>query len=155
LAGNMKNTNSCIAEYPKYTSNIIFEVYQYKTGANVFKIRYNGQLYQIPFCGNKLECPVETFYSWFDSWKDENYVKNCGVKDSTQETYFSIIVIELGIIIFFIIATVLRYLNKKSDDAALVAIKKSDEELAKRRESGPIPTKAERNVLQESLLTEE
>ena len=37
-----KNTPTCVVVYPSYTSQIIFEVLNYKNGTNNFKIRYNG-----------------------------------------------------------------------------------------------------------------
>lgn len=40
-------------------------------------------------------------------------MRNCGIKNATVETYFSIIIVELAVIIVFVVAAVLGYLNKK------------------------------------------
>lgn len=47
-------------------------------------------------------------------WKDESWIKTCGIKNSTAESYFSIIIVELGVIIVFFVAAILRYLGKSS-----------------------------------------
>ena len=60
-----KGSDYCITNYPTYTSQIIFEVYQYSNGTNTFQIRYNGVYKKIPFCNYQLECNVEKFYDWF------------------------------------------------------------------------------------------
>lgn len=75
--GIKKNSDSpnCIVEYPAYTSNLIFEVYKYRNNTFTFKVRYNGELRKIPFCGMNLECPVDTFYTWFNSWKVDDVAK--------------------------------------------------------------------------------
>lgn len=48
--GIIKNTDTCILEYPTYSSNLIFEIYKYTTKGPIFKIRYNGEYRKIPFC---------------------------------------------------------------------------------------------------------
>jgi hypothetical protein len=47
-------------------------------------------------------------------WKDENWVKTCGNKNGVAETYFSIMIVELGLIIVFVIAAILRCLGNSS-----------------------------------------
>lgn len=74
-------TEYCLPEYPTYTSNLIFEIWQYSNKSNTFKIRYNGYYRRIPFCDWSMECEVDKLYSWYDSWKDEDYVKTCGIVD--------------------------------------------------------------------------
>lgn len=70
LEGRTNNSDTCVSQYPKYTSNLIFEVWQYNTSYNTIKIRYNGQIRQIPFCNWTTECPVESFYAWYEQFKD-------------------------------------------------------------------------------------
>lgn len=65
-----QNTDTCITQYPGFTANLIFEVWEYNSSYHTIKIRYNGQIRSIPFCGWKSECPVEIFYAWYDQLKD-------------------------------------------------------------------------------------
>lgn len=74
IKNSNSNSDTCISLYPAYTSNLIFELWEYKNSSHTIKIRYNGQVRKIPFCDWQLECPVERFYAWYDSFKDENYV---------------------------------------------------------------------------------
>lgn len=79
LEKRTNNSDTCVSQYPKYTSNLIFEVWEYNSSYHTMKIRYNGQIRQIPFCGWKTECPVETFYAWYEQFKDEDYASTCGI----------------------------------------------------------------------------
>ena len=54
-------------------------------------------------------------YTWFDTWKDEDYVRSCGVKDSEAETWFSIVILELAALVILVTMMILGYLNKKTD----------------------------------------
>lgn len=77
---------------------------------------YNGLERKIPFCDWKTECPIEVYYDWFNSWKDEDYVESCGIKITKKPkdlTYFSIAVLEFGVILCFLISLVYKYLGKK------------------------------------------
>ena len=79
LAKNDSNTDTCVTQYPKYTSNLIFEIWEYNASYHSFKIRHNGQVRKIPFCNWTTECSVETLYAWYDQFKDENRLETCGV----------------------------------------------------------------------------
>jgi len=81
LNNSNKNSDTCVSTYPLYTSNLIFEVWQYNSSYHSIKIRYNGEIKKIPFCGWQTECSVEVFYAWFDQWKDVDYIETCGVYD--------------------------------------------------------------------------
>ncbi len=65
-------------------------------------------------------------YSWYDSWKDEDFVKTCGIKDDESSTYYSIMMLELAVILVFIVIFVKQYLDKpKPDMTRRPRIKKS------------------------------
>jgi type III secretory pathway component EscU len=89
---------------------------------------------------------VETFYSWYDSWKDEKFVAHCGVKNSEAETLFTILIIALGIILVFVISSIIRYLNqkhKKQEELMVVDKAKNDKVTRDKNE----------NIMKESLLS--
>ena len=46
---------------------------------------YNGVERKIPFCDWKTECPIEVYYDWFNSWKDDKYVESCGVVNELKD----------------------------------------------------------------------
>ena len=78
-------SDDCVVEYPPFASTLIFEVYKHANGSFAFKVRYNGRLRKIPFCGHRLECPVERFYEWFEGWRMEDVVAECGIVDKERK----------------------------------------------------------------------
>jgi Ca2+/Na+ antiporter len=81
---------------------------------------------------------VERYYKWFDSWKNVDYVSTCGVVDSESDkasSYFTVAVLEGGLILCFLIAYLYRYLEKKhekDDEKLLEDIEKEQEEEAEK-----------------------
>ncbi len=51
-------------------------------------------------------------YEWYEIWKDENWIKSCGIKNTTAQSYFSVIIMELGVIIILMASGILKYLQK-------------------------------------------
>lgn len=50
---NVNNADTCIYEYPQYSSNIIFELWNNNNEYTV-KMLYNGEIKKIPICGGKV-----------------------------------------------------------------------------------------------------
>lgn len=122
------NTDTCIIKYPIYASTLHFELNKLtapnKTAYYTIKIRYNGEYRRIPFCGGAVggdkECNVEKFFAWFDGWKDTAFDKTCGIKDTQSETYFTMAILELAVILVIILAALIAYLKKNAIPQASV-----------------------------------
>lgn len=54
----IENSDTCVYKYPRYTANILFELWENGTD-HYIKILYNGKPRKIPICGYKLQCSVE------------------------------------------------------------------------------------------------
>ena len=78
-------------------------------------MRYNGNYRRIPICNWAYECSVEKMYSWYENWKDENFVRTCGIKNTDSETMFSFVMIELAIIIVIVVSMLKGYLDRKQE----------------------------------------
>lgn len=89
----INTSDTCVIKYPTYTSNIIFQLYEYPNQTHTFRIRYNGQYKQIPFCNWWTECSVHEFHNWLEVWREKDYVKSCGVYNTEAETYFTFAVV--------------------------------------------------------------
>jgi hypothetical protein len=87
---------------------------KYKNGTHNFKIRYNGDYKKIPFCEWNEECDVNVLYSWYNNWKDEDYDKTCGIKDTKAETWLTIAILFFGVIFIFFLVWMINHLKKKS-----------------------------------------
>jgi len=122
LNGTIYNSQSefCVVEYPTYTSTLIFEVWEHQDRPHTFKIRYNGNYRRIPICNWAFECSVDNMYSWFEKWKDEDFVRSCGVQNEEAQNMFSLVIVELAIIVFFIVYVLKGYLDRKQEKAKLV-----------------------------------
>lgn len=55
-------------------------------------------------------------YSWYDSWKDEDFIKSCGITDNDSSLYFSFSMAELAVIIVLGVMILMNYLNKKQPE---------------------------------------
>jgi hypothetical protein len=55
---NNYEDDKCVANYPTFASDLIFELYKYEENYR-FKIKYNGKYRLIPFCDYQLECSFE------------------------------------------------------------------------------------------------
>jgi hypothetical protein len=59
-------------------------------------------------------------YDWYENWKDEDFVRSCGVQNTEASTMFSLVIIELGIITVFIVFVIKGYLDRKQEKAKLI-----------------------------------
>lgn len=67
LNGSNVNKNTCVSQYPGYSSSLIFELWEDNdTSLVTFKVRYLGEYRQIPFCDYKTECLLSRFHQWYD-----------------------------------------------------------------------------------------
>ena len=114
LKGDSYNADTCVSDYPGYTASIIFEVYENQdTTEHTFKIRYRGVHRKIPFCNYAEECPVSTLKKWYNtSIAIDSFNANCGITDPDKNTYLAIAVLEFGVIIIFVIMSLLAYYKK-------------------------------------------
>ena len=74
---------------------------------------------------------MERYYEWFESWRVKDVARECGIIDEQEtkaNTYFSVAVIEFGIILCFAIAALYGYLSKKDDQNDQVEGKKKEME---------------------------
>lgn len=44
------NSDTCISDYPKYASTIVYEIYKHDDNSHTFQIVFNGEVKKIPFC---------------------------------------------------------------------------------------------------------
>lgn len=75
---NVSRSEDCVTEFPIFSSLLVFELYSYGT-QYTFKVNYNGEHRKIPFCDNKVECPIERLESWYETWKVRDIKAACGV----------------------------------------------------------------------------
>lgn len=89
-------------------------------------------------------------YSWYESWKDEDFIKSCGIKNTEGALYFSMSMAELAVIIVLAVALLMNYLNKKEPE---VGKKQPQRDLVERE--GEEPEKEGRKMVKESLLSDD
>lgn len=157
LNGTLYNNQSeyCIVEYPTYTSTLIFEVYEHPDRPHTFKIRYNGNYRRIPICNWAYECSVDNMYKWYDTWKDDDFIRTCGIKNTEAETMFSLVIIELGLLIIIIVAMLKGYLDRKQEKAKMIHSLRYYKHQKRKRSSEIQPEPEPEPMVKQSLLSDE
>lgn len=53
-------------------------------------------------------------YAWYDQLKDQNYDQTCGVYDSHGDNWFTLAIIEFGVLLMALIYVLVKWLEKNT-----------------------------------------
>lgn len=96
----INNDDTCVWEYPAYTANVLFELWN-NNGEFTVRVLVNGRLRKIPFCDYRVECTLGEFRKWVKGFAVSNVGEACGYVGDTK-TYYAVIFLMASLIIVFI-----------------------------------------------------